>query len=314
MNINFAFVRHGYGCHNAMYSLAENNAISFEDARKFLQNVNEPVTHIEPLSDPVLTDVGVESSVYNGVIVSKILKQLPNITGDINLQMDKFDIVGCSPLIRSMETAYYMTRKWNNPPQKIYVFPLLREIDESSDNKYSEHSRRRINIKPSYIMKTIDEQKSYLRKIGILEAFDFSFIERDEKSERGEPGDIKNFINWFGSKFLGSNSLNKERAHVNVFIITHAGVMKDFSNEKFYNNSGFVINTTKSRSPFDGIIKINKYISLNNFLKSYNFFKDYNKYNKISYYCPSKRCGQLCSVMNFPPSIKNIKRVYFDEK
>jgi hypothetical protein len=299
MNINFAFVRHGYGCHNSMSNLAENNVISFENAQKFLQNIDKPVIDIRPLNDPVLTEIGLEASIYNGVIINKILKQLSNITSDEKLQMDKFDIVGCSPLIRSMETAYYMTQKWNNPPQKIYVFPLLREIDESSDNKYSEQSRQKIDIKPSYNMKTIGEQKAYLRKIGILDVFDFSFVE-SYAEERKEPGDIKKFINWFGENFI-----KRELDSLNVFIITHAGVMKDFSKDKFYNNSGFVINTTLKNK----LINVNKYISLNNFLQSYHFFKDYYKYNKLAYYCPSQRCDQLCSVVNYIPFRKSVKRL-----
>ena len=87
------------------------------------------------LNDPVLTEIGVEASIYNGCIINKILRNLSQFTNKKELEMKTFNVVGCSPLLRSMETAYYMTRKWKNPPDQIYVFPLLREIDESSIDK-----------------------------------------------------------------------------------------------------------------------------------------------------------------------------------
>jgi hypothetical protein len=189
-----------------------------------------------------------------------------------------------------METSYYMTRKWKNPPKQIYVFPLLREIDESSNDKYSETSKDIMRITPSYAILPIQEQKAYLKKLGILEFFDFSFVESFPQ-ERIEPGDIHEFIKWFNKYFV--NLLEKQSGSLNVFVTTHAGVLRDFSKTGYYNNSGFVINTT-----LDKHFTVNKLISLNDYISSYNFFKDYQKYNTKSYYCPSDRCGQLCSVAN----------------
>jgi broad specificity phosphatase PhoE len=299
MNINFAFLRHGYGCHNAMSNLVSSQVITYKQAKEFLsteKNVNvQPEKNIFskdilPLNDPVLTHVGVDASIYNGCIINKILKRLPEIYNDPRLNMETFNVVGCSPLIRCMETAYYMTRKWKNPPNKIYVFPLLREIDESSVDKYSEESKEIIRITPSYSIKSIQEQKDYLQSLGILKYFDFSFVEAFP-SERIEPGDIKEFIVWFGKYFV--NLLDKKQTQLNVLITTHAGVLRDYANEGFYNNSGFVTSMT-----YNGRFSLNRYVSLNDFIKEYNFFLDYKnpKYSSKEYYCPSDRCGQLCSV------------------
>ena len=323
MNINFAFLRHGYGCHNAMSNLVNEGVISYTNANKFLKkndgNLNVFTSDIAPLNDPVLTNVGVEASIYNGCIINKILRQLPNLTGDENLQMNKFNVVGCSPLIRCMETSYYMTRKWKNPPKKIYVFPLLREIDESSNYKYSETSKDIMRITPSYAILPIQQQKAYLKKLGILEYFDFSFVESFPQ-ERIEPGDIHEFVKWFNKYFV--NLLEKRSGSLNVFVTTHAGVLRDFSKTGYYNNSGFVINTTfntdvvrqQGTLPTDKHFTINKLVSLNDYITSYNFFKDYQKYNTKSYYCPSDRCGQLCSVANYKndkndKNDKNVKSV-----
>ncbi len=293
-NINFCFVRHGYSCSNALSSLEKNNVITLDDRKKFAGKSNQQ-DNIKPLIDPELTPIGVDASINNGCIISKIIRSLYKLTGKEQLNIDKMNIVGCSPLIRAMETAYYMTRKWNNPPNKIYVFPLLREIDEGSDNKYSTQSRRVIDTNPGYKMKSIEKQKAYLQNAGILEFFDFTFVEQ-YTDLRKEPGDIVEFIKWFYKYFLPQINI-KNNGSLNLFVVTHAGVLKDFSEEGFYNNSGFLVSTNTNIKENDLNFEFRHYISFNNFLPQF-FFKDYNKsvYNGKEYFCPSNRCGQLCSV------------------
>jgi len=344
-NINFAFIRHGFGCHNAISGLHKSELISVEDAMIFSGKRNE--INKNAMVDPVLTQVGVDASIHNGCVMNQIFRSIDSIIqnnyGD-TINMDKINVIGCSPLIRCMETAYYMSRSWPNPPSKIYVFPFLREIDESSDNKYSLASIIRMNKKPFYAMKSIEEQKKYLESLGILNFFDFSFVEMFKK-ERAEPGDIETFTRWFVAYFfqkkgslpsndsfvkgsLPSNdsfvkgSLPSNDSFVkgslfsndsfvkgtlsqtqdlpeklNVFIVTHAGVLSDFAvdDEGFVNNSGFIINTIYNKTT--GIMSIKKYITLNPFLEFFNFYQDYKNINMKEYYCPSNRCGNLCSVM-----------------
>lgn len=292
MNTNFVFVRHGYGCHNAVANLIRNDIITLNQGKNMLgKNIFPFFSDIKALQDPELTPIGVDASINNGCIVNKILKSINKKLNNKMLNMDEFNIVGCSPLIRCMETAYFMTRKWNNPPQKIYVFPLLREINESSSDKYSKQSLKIIDKNPSYNMKTIDEQKKYLKSIGLLEFFDFSFVETHLQL-RKEPGDIAKFINWFNLYYV---SQIQPRNNLNVFIVTHAGVLRDYNNERFPNNSGFVLNGELKHDTFYPL----KYISLNTFLPK-DFFMDYDKtqWNNKTYYCPSDRCGngQLCKI------------------
>ena len=223
-NINFVFVRHGYGCHNAIGNLINNKLITSENGKQLLQS---------HLIDPELTPIGIDASISNGNIVNKVIRSLSKTLANKNLNMDEMNVIGCSPLIRSMETAYFMSKDWINPPKKIYVFPLLREIDESSTDKYSNKSRQTMETTPSYAMKSIIEQKRYLRSIGILELFDFSFVEKYYEL-RKEPGDIPKFINWFIINYI---SQIQPRDKLNVFIITHAGVLKDYAQAGFTNNS-----------------------------------------------------------------------------
>lgn len=294
MNTNFVFVRHGHGCHNAIGNLVNNETITIDQGKKFLGKGFSLFNNIKALHDPELTPIGVDVSINNGCIINKIIKYLWIFEENDKLKMNEINVVGCSPLIRCMETAYFMTRKWKNPPKKIYVFPLLREIDESSVDKYSKKSLKTMETTPSYSMKTINEQKKYLKSIELLDFFDFSFVESN-LDLRKEPGDIVKFINWFNN-FYVSNI--QPRDNLNVFIVTHAGVLKDYSNEGFYNNSGFVLNGELKNTP-ERTFKFSKYTSLNSFLPKH-FFKDYNrsKWNEKSYYCPSNRCGEgsLCTI------------------
>lgn len=284
MNINFVFVRHGYGCHNAIGNLINNNLLDYESGKRLLKS---------DLIDPELTSLGIDASISNGNIITGILKSLNKNFKNKILNMDEMNVIGCSPLIRSMETAYFMSRDWANPPKKIYVFPLLREINESSTDKYSNKSRKTMETTPSYAMKSIIEQKKYLRSIGLLEFFDFSFIEKYYEL-RKEPGDIPKFINWFIRNYI---SQIQPRENLNIFIVTHAGVLKDYSKTGFTNNSGFVLNGRLKNNNFN----LNKYISLNSFLPK-QFFQEYHesKWNKRSHFCPSDRCGngKLCQLLN----------------
>jgi hypothetical protein len=286
----FIFVRHGYSCTNAMSHLVESGIVKFTDANQFLKYRDNTKTvfdsDIHPLDDPVLTNLGVDASMHNGRIVNKLLKTLLNI--------NKINIIGCSPLIRAMETAYYMSRKWVNPPNKIYVLPFLREIDERSSDKFSEMSIKKINTSPGYSMKSLPEQKAYLKKLGILDFFDFSFVEAFPE-QRLQPGDINLFLKWFATYYLPL--VVEPVENLSIFIVSHAGVLRDFNTDSFYNNSGFVTDTTYEPTSKNLVPK--RYFSLQQNLIQLDFFTDYTNpiYNQ-EYYCPSERCGQLCSVIN----------------
>ena len=64
MNINYIFLRHGHGCHNAINSLYHNGKINKETMMSY---------HIPEYHDPELTFMGVDASVHNGGIISKLL-------------------------------------------------------------------------------------------------------------------------------------------------------------------------------------------------------------------------------------------------
>ena len=293
MLANFVFVRHGLSCHNAVRYL-----------QKSPENIKSLIIDKSKLKekDPELTEIGVDASIENGCIIKNIIKNLDKVSqSDITIK--EFDVVGCSPLIRAMETAYYMTRKFDNPPNKIWVFPFLREIDEMSSDKYSENSIKIIDTVPSYAMKNIKEQKAYLKSKGLLEFFDFSFVETMDVSKgRQEPGDIIKFINWFAEHFT-KQKLGKQS---NIFIVTHAGVLKDYAREDFYNNTGFVLQTKLKKSSSNIKLQYTRYISLNNYLPNH-FILSYGNYFP-NYFCPSDRCPVLCEIIVPGHTLKRINK------
>lgn len=312
MKINFIFVRHGYGCHNAIYPLHDNNIISKEDAITFAGQVTDNKEMNDKLFiDPELTQIGVDASAYNGCIVSKTIRQI----GFDEFKKDVFssiNIVGASPLIRSMETAHEMTKMWSVKPDKIFVFPHLRELDERSSDKFSDSSRRNLDIIPSYAMKSIPEQKKYLKSVGLDDLIDFRFVENN-LTIRSEPGDISVFVEWFINTVLPKIEQVKI---LNVFLVTHAGVLKDFVTTNisesegeypFYNNTGFILSVNNKND--ENQYELDKYIPLRKYLPK-TFFKSYSddKYANGKYYCPSKRCGRFCNFIKHDPN-ETIKKI-----
>ena len=303
--VNFIFVRHGYGCHNAASGLYKKNMITYEQTQ---------------IVDPELTDVGVDATIYNGCIIANRLREMG---------IQKIHMVGTSPLIRSMETAHFLTTKWKTPPEKIYVFPYLRELDESTlhtpddhiniqtiisnqvqqknktyhlKKKFSRQSRNVLNQYGAYAMKPIAEQQQYLRNVGLLDKISFRY---NGGELREEPGDIDSFIDWFQRNSMTS-LIDNTNDTVNILVVTHAGVLLDFyltakgEEHSFFNNSGVVVNCTFNLMNF-------KIDSVTPIELPPTFFKDYDTTKSLDYFCPSQRCHFCTNVKNkISKPIKNI--------
>lgn len=288
------FIRHSYSCGNALPKLYKNGTIDYDIYKGFMPTSLEEIKSnkrqkgIVPINDPELTTIGVTASVNNGCVVKNILYD--------ELDIKHIGVVCCSPLIRCMETAFFFTRKWSSPPKKIYVMPYLREIDESSDDIYSQVSIEKIRTTPAYSIKSINEQKEYLKSVGILNYFDFSYVENIPEG-RIQPGDIKTFLDFFSKVIVNDAS---------VLVVSHGGVLKRYANEGFTNNSGFVLDIKFDNKRFD----VTKYTSLNPLIKQTPFFFDYSRYSIVSYLCPDKRCNDICDyIEDQPKTILNIPDV-----
>jgi len=310
MRINFIFCRHGYACHNALLPLYKYKLLNREKAIFLQSKITDNKTFNDELFiDPELSQIGMDASAYNGCIMSKTIRKV----GFEVFGQDEFssiNMVGCSPLIRSMETAYQMTKSWSTKPDKIYVFPFLRELDERASNKYSKESQIIMDTTPSYAMKSISEQNIYLINQNLDNIIDFKYIENNLEG-RSEAGDIFKFIEWFGKNIVKDIEPVEK---LNVFIITHAGVLTDFVKNHisyedaligFDNNSGFIVSTEFMKEN----IEIVQYVSLNPYLPKL-FFTKYNHIDfvKSDYYCPSKRCSNFCKHIEYDKNkpLKNI--------
>ncbi len=280
MKFNFVFLRHGQGCHN----IRVDEILKPNELSKYKIDYEK---NKHKYADPELSEVGVTVSEYNSCVVTKTIRALERT---YKIGLDKIHIVGCSPLIRSMETAYFMTRKWKTPPSKIYVLPYLREVDESSDDKYSKSALENIENQPSYMMKSIEDQKRYLKQKGIYQFFDFSFVEKDMQA-RKDPGDIERFMAWFTLTFAPKMSTNV--SPLNCYIITHAGVLRDYFDYGFYNNTGSVANV--EIDPKTGQVMELKKFNLTDYISKKDLYMDY-MINKFENYCPSDRCNNICMI------------------
>jgi hypothetical protein len=277
--INYVFIRHSNSNGNALNSMVTNGVVSPQEANFLIENV---------LIDPELSQMGKSASIQNGNVLTKTLKE--NDIGMIN-------VVGCSCLLRSMLSAYHLTRKWEKSPEKIFVFPYLREIDESSTDKWSDKSRVEIDKNGSYCMKTLSQQKYILQKMGLLHYFDFTFIESDEYL-RHSIGDIDNFVNWTNQKLL-NRIYDKSNPPVfyNFFIITHAGVLSDYTKTSFSNNTGFILKYIYS-THFKHLTRT-KFINLRDDLeKDKLFISNYNDKKSVNVNAPEFKKLLKTSLLN----------------
>lgn len=234
--INFVFIRHGIGCHN------------YGDKGKY----NYP--------DAPLSNDGERATKNNAKILKQKLQEEYSIVN--------FDIFGGSPLIRAIETANIVKEVYTMDSiesKLVYIFPFLRELDEM-DNETTPYNKSRKFFKtsnidnpyfPAYNMVDYDIQKDYLTKKGINVSNDFIYS-REDKLLRKEAGDILVFIENFIYKYMSTYSFDDvpdlyKKKIINILIVTHAGVLKDFCSQKetictFHNNEGVIVTVDKDKS------------------------------------------------------------------
>lgn len=274
--IRFIFIRHGQGCHNVIGTFYKKGLFKYNDV---LDLSGKSVKKELAMIDPELTSIGVGATKKNARILKKVLEKR---------NINKIDLFLCSTLLRTMETGFYTKRELGGNDKKIYVCPFLREIDESSDNPKSESSRQVIETVPEYAMKPVEMQQRHLQENGILGHISFNYL---DPNLRKEPGDIKDFINWlFSSKLFRKVSGGED---INIVAFTHAGVLKHFMKEGFYNNTGFILELDNTGQEI-------RRESLVPEMTSTGLFTDYEKINPRMY-CEEEnnRCSQMCDKL-FP--------------
>lgn len=215
--VNFIFIRHGESCQQVAYNMRNRNS-----------KVYKKLYHL--FSDPTLSDEGVLQSINAGSDYNNRFKNKFNI--------DSFDIIGCSPMLRSIETAYYMTLDYN--PDNIQVYPFLRECHKC----YGEDTGESLN--KIWPMRSIEEQKTYLSSVDISN-INFNYVK--DNNDRESPGDIETFLNWF------SKNIELTSENTNVLIITHSHVLQSFKSSVSPNNAGIYFTTEIDN---DKNIKYNK--------------------------------------------------------
>jgi broad specificity phosphatase PhoE len=248
MKINFIFLRHGESC---------------QQITRLIDDPKKRKEMFHKFFDPTLTDNGIENSVTTGIQVKNVLNK--------NFNINTFDIIGCSPMLRAIETAHYMTKNYNytNP---IFVLPFLRECHGCVQPVKEKDTPKKLD--EIWPMKSIETQKEYLKSQNID---NISFYYTRNLLARSQPGNIENFIKWLQTNFKLPN-----KPVVNILIVLHSHVIMDaFDKNGVYNNSGFLMTATKNESE---II--------------------YNKKNIVAVWptilqkslkCPSIKCPNICN-------------------
>lgn len=245
-HVNFVFIRHGESCQQVAYDNISDRKLYGELFMKYY--------------DPTISDNGVIDSIDAGKQYFANFKY-----GKYGIEIDSFDIIGSSPMLRTIETAHFMSLKYK--PDNIYVYPFLRECkncDETDTAKI---------LDQDWPMRSINEQKEYLEKIGI-DNIKFKYVENNP--DREEPGNIKNFIEWFCK-----NIELPDKDIINILIITHSHVLGKYS-YGVKNNAGFILKTT---------IDDNKTVNYDK-SKVKSIRPDIIK-KRLK--CPSNRCADVCN-------------------
>jgi len=262
MRINFLFMRHANSCQNLV-----GNVINDNKARNEL---------MKEYRDPTLSDMGKQDSIKTGI------KLKENIS--------KFDIVGTSTMIRTIETAYFTNSGMGNPFKEIYVFPYLREILSETinidDPEENIKANEEILKNEVHSIKRLDAQEDYFKIQGIDEYINYIYIR--DNILRNQPGNIDTFINWFCKNVI-YNYINK-RPFLNILIITHAHVIRQFSNEEIQpnNNMGFILRVNCERKNDDVEIIYDKNDIIEVDLDI----------NRTELKCPMERCSNVCNYIN----------------
>lgn len=248
--INFIFIRHGESCQNLVANLYHKYDPKFNELlRKYV--------------DPTLSDTGILDSIKSGILLKDNLKKY---------NINNFDFIASSNMIRAIETAFLMTLNLNyNKKQIINVCPYLRET--RTPNSIIE------TIK-SFPIKALVEQKNYFSN-KLIDNINFSYISENKYSNK--PGNIKKFIKWFAKNILIKEIPLKNKP-INILVFLHSIVMGEFSNKIPKNNTGFILQTR---------------YNVNNDTIEYSTEDIYMHHTEFDFkrsklICPSVSCPGLC--------------------
>ena len=243
--VNIYYVRHAYSCSNIM---------KYQLDKKYGHHM---------IPDPLITQIGLENS--------------QRLAGTLNLP--HIDMLICSTLMRTMETAHHMFPRIN----PIYVYPYIAEIGRSPSNT---------PLTSLTDPQGIDHFKDFIRFLKYEKKYQDRYLpaELKEKLNRQQAegrfiatrSDIDKFVQLLGKTMHLYIPHMREKKEINIVVVTHGGVIRRFLKPgKRGEEMGKVRN--------NGI-----------YLQKYTYDANKRKLSLLPCYNSEGRCGVSTLVMDGP--------------
>lgn len=276
IKINIDYIRHAQSYANLVYE-REYRYIK-QNGLKDLQTIDRYIQYrTEKYPDALITEMGKKQSI--------------NLGNKFKKRIQKADMICCSELRRTMETALISCRDIH---KKIYILPYISEIDTNYDNCPLEFNVTHMRQYPEKYKKHIIKYRllSYIyinSKYNSIDGYPVLdnklLLENDKSILKPTTSDHNKFYSIILPKLYIEMFKNSKKREYNIIIFTHSGFIR--------NHFGFnghmlgKLDITKDKR----FANIDKYVSKRRTPNNTNIYTEhiYMKDNKI-YYEIAKPC------------------------
>jgi hypothetical protein len=231
IELHIDYIRHGHSCANTLHMLQYGKS---EQSLKLTEKDKDVIRRDRNMmtKDSILSNLGIKQS-----------EDLGNNFGD---RINNYDMVFCSELRRTMETALHSLKmvdkiyNYENIHDKIYILPYISEIELSDDNMKKDYMTVDNYMKDNY------NSEKY-RKLS-YEIFDILIGDKNKMTEVNHnllyTKIIPIIIKKLSQKITKKNIKDKNSLVFNIAIYTHSGYIREHFNliQNDYSNLKNILN------------------------------------------------------------------------
>lgn len=286
IRINIDYIRHAFSYANAEY-IKEYKHKNENTSKDFIEINNFKENRMKKYPDALITDFGKQQAINLGIKFKE--------------RFEKADIICCSELRRTMETAMLSCK---NIHKKLYVIPYISEIDTNYDNCPLEFNKNYMKkYQQNYIQYIIKNRllsyiyinKNYPSINGYPTIDNSILLENDVNIPKPTTSNHNKFYSVILPKICNIIFKNSNKKEFNIMIFTHSGFIK--------NHFGFNGKTIGKLNIFtdNRFNNINNYISIHktpyntNIYTEHIYMKNNKLYHKIADPC---NCNIICSYFH----------------